>query len=232
MKRSGNNRHRVDGSHQHLTAHHGPDCFAQKAQLELLMAEARLGNELALAELLMHHRPIIEKSVVRLLAVRGLATTMNIEKATDDTCDVARRLFATQYQTHVNMKGFRGWLRALLSNQVRDLLKYVHAGKRDRRREKPLNAAHDVPHGSVHHAPPDMVIAAEESRSQKSQLHAALAGLSDRDRQLILMRHCLGWPWAEIAEVLSMPSEAAAKTAGWRAMETIRGRMEASRQRA
>lgn len=231
MKQSGNSNHRFDHSHHHATSPESAR-FDPAVALELKMTEARLGDEQALAGLVIHHRPFIETSAERMLQVTQLASTINVDRVTDRTVDLAIKLFPTNYQEHRSMKGFRSWLRALVKNQIRDLNKFVHSQIRDYRRVKPLTAVSNLPVGDLHHSPPDIVIREEENRGLQLLVQRALGGLNDRDRQLILMRHYLEWPWAKIADVLSMPSTASAKTAGWRAMALLRGRLESTDQRA
>ena len=92
---------------------------------------------------------------------------------------------------------FRPWLLRIVANEARNRRRSAA-----RRSGLALRAAASNPTPGLAASPESEVLAAETRR----QLHTALAGLRDEDREVIGARYFLGLSEAETAESLSIPA--------------------------
>lgn len=106
---------------------------------------------------------------------------------------------------------FKAWMRGALLNNIADRdRRFAGTQKRDISREIPLDheaASVQSLHDERQAAPLERAQAADEA----SQLHAALMRLTERHRQVILMRNFEELPFAEIGQILNCTSDAARK---------------------
>ncbi len=173
------------------------------SRTERLIDAARQGDGEALGELLSSYR----KYVV-FLARTQLHHHM---QGKADPSDLAQEVFLA---AHGNIADFRGesaeqfaaWLRGILSNTLAmHVRKFLGTQKRDPRLEQRLNQslasatgflqsqiAGDVTSPSQHFARNEAFL----------QLAAALEGLPDDYRQVIVLRHVEGLPFTEIAKAM------------------------------
>jgi RNA polymerase sigma-70 factor (ECF subfamily) len=88
---------------------------------------------------------------------------------------------------------FAGWLMTIVRNRSRNLL-----------RREGLRTTSEIPVGTAGSGPlPDQVLARNRLRGD---LEAALAELSEVQREIVLLHDYEGWKHREIAERLDMPS--------------------------
>jgi RNA polymerase sigma-70 factor (ECF subfamily) len=135
-----------------------------------------------------------------------------------DASDVVQQ---TLLEAHRKREQFRGdspqqllaWLRKLLACTLTDALRTLGRAKRDAGRERSLEAALDESAERLH-----AWLAAEQSspseradrNEQLVRLADALARLSEDQRQALVLRHCHGWPVADIARQLGRTTAAVA----------------------
>jgi RNA polymerase sigma-70 factor (subfamily 1) len=109
------------------------------------------------------------------------------------------------------MDEFRGWLRQILVNEARQMKRDLHAQKRDVHRERRLtdSQSHDFQGYLVDGMPtPGTNACCEE---QAREIQAALARLSEEDRQIIQWRNWNGMDFDEIAERLDISLSTASR---------------------
>ena len=92
---------------------------------------------------------------------------------------------------------FRPWLLRIVANEARNRRR-----SSDRRDGLALRAATQLPEAAGPATPESEVLAAET----RAELHAALRGLRDEDREVIGARYFLGLSEAETAQTLSIPA--------------------------
>ena len=107
----------------------------------------------------------------------------------------------------------KAWLFRIAQNVLRD------ARRRERRREwLPLGALRDVAWEAP--SPEERLLREEEVAA----LLRAVAGLGDRDRELVSLRYGSELEYGEIAELLGI-GEGAVRTRLWRALSRLRARL-------
>jgi RNA polymerase sigma factor (sigma-70 family) len=111
---------------------------------------------------------------------------------------------------------FRPWLLAIVSNEARNRVK--SAGRRER---LALRVAEERRPGGAVPSPEAALLDSE----QREELLAALAGLSDTDRETIACRYFLELSEEETAAALGCP-RGTVKSRTSRALERLRARME------
>jgi RNA polymerase sigma factor (sigma-70 family) len=111
---------------------------------------------------------------------------------------------------------FRPWLLAIVSNEARNRVK--SAGRRER---LALRVAEERRPGGAVPSPEAALLDSE----QREELLAALAGLSDTDREMIACRYFLELSEEETAAALGCP-RGTVKSRTSRALERLRARME------
>ncbi|WP_404307259.1 sigma-70 family RNA polymerase sigma factor [Neorhodopirellula lusitana] len=196
----------VDQSQTNQSSAHLSDSSNSAESLsrtERLIDAARAGDGEALGELLLSYR----KYVV-FLARTQLHHHM---QAKADPSDVAQEVFLAAHGNIAEFRGdsaeeFAGWLRGILSNTLAmHVRKFLGTQKRDPRLEQRLNQslasatgflqsqlAGDVTSPSQHFARNEAFL----------ELAGALEGLPDDYRQVIVLRHVDGLPFAEVARLM------------------------------
>jgi RNA polymerase sigma-70 factor, ECF subfamily len=109
--------------------------------------------------------------------------------------------------------GEAAWVRRALTNNLADALRKLHAGKRDAKRERSLDAALEASSAKLEAAlaadqtsPSDGAIRAERDL----RLAAALAQLPDAQREALVLQHWHNWSLAEIGEHMNRTPAAVA----------------------
>jgi RNA polymerase sigma-70 factor (ECF subfamily) len=124
-----------------------------------------------------------------------------------DASDVVQQTLMEAYQA---LDGFRdrppaqqaAWLRQILGRNLANWVRDFRAAKRDVTREQSLDAAADASSARL-----DAWLAAEQSspsaqaeRNEEAvRLAGALAQLPEAQREVVILRHCQGWPLADIS---------------------------------
>ncbi len=115
--------------------------------------------------------------------------------------------------TYENEGDFLRWLAAITENRIRDHLEKFHAGRRDIRREIPLDASGQSSKdtfvqtvGPVDVTTPSMVVS---KREELDRLEKAMDKLTPEYRQVILLAKMEGLSGAELAEKLGKSPGAA-----------------------
>jgi RNA polymerase sigma-70 factor (ECF subfamily) len=148
-----------------------------------LMLLARGGLERAFGVLIERHQARTLRLALRYLGRESLAA----EVAQDTFVEIFRAL--PQYQAHGKFPGYL----------YRVLLNHCHMTWRKLRVERKalLFAAEDVEEGDER----ELLL-----RERRRDLHAALAGLSEKLRSVVLLRYSAGLSYEEIAETLEIPN--------------------------
>jgi RNA polymerase sigma-70 factor, ECF subfamily len=135
-----------------------------------------------------------------------------------DPSDVVQQ---TLLDAHRKREQFRGhtsaelaaWLRQMLACNLADSIRTLHRAKRDVDREQSLEAA--VEECSIRIE--TWLVAEQSSPSQQAEAHEqairladALASLPEAQREAVVLRHCQGWPLADISRHLGRTPAAVA----------------------
>ena len=112
----------------------------------------------------------------------------------------------------------KAWLRAALCNTVKNTRRYHLQQKRSVAREVKLPSSKFKD---------DALTPSKElqSRERLSEVENGLKKLSEKDREVLRMRHEEGWTFAEIGKVLSISTDAARMSWG-RAIERLKKQIE------
>lgn len=135
-----------------------------------------------------------------------------------DASDIVQQ---TLLEAHRKRDQFRGqtaaqmaaWLRQMLAYSLADALRAASRCKRDAARERSLEAALDQSSARLE----SWLAADQSSPSQQAQCHEqtlrladALATLPEAQREALVLRHCQGWPLADISKHLERSPAAVA----------------------
>jgi RNA polymerase sigma-70 factor (ECF subfamily) len=166
---------------------HGP--AMNQEQFRELLKLAREGSAHALGEL-------IEGNQRYLLLIANQDVNANLQ-AKIGASDVVQETLAAAHQNIDKFKGhspeeLKGWLRAILKNQILALTRQYSAAKRDVRREGPVSDA--APMRDLRPTPRTTAADLEEAR----RLRQAMERLSAEHRRVIMLRN---WEQLEFAEV-------------------------------
>lgn len=112
-------------------------------------------------------------------------------------------------------EAFVGWLATIAEWRVRKWAKHHRAGKRDVRRERPLDDAGVIP--ATRTSPP---IAAQRSEMTE-RVRSAVKRLPEPDRQVVEMRSFEGLQFRQIAERLGLADKDAARYVLQRGLKTL-----------
>jgi RNA polymerase sigma-70 factor (ECF subfamily) len=195
---------------------------APSSDTEQLLRQAAAGDGAARQELLERHRPRLERMIALRLDRRLAARLDPSDLVQESLAEAARQL--SDYLEHRPLP-FYPWLRQIAWNRLVDAhRRHVRARKRSvlrEEREPPLPdesalelAARLFTHGSS----PSARLRQKEARHR---LRAALAQLSERDREVVVLRYLEDLSVADIAAVLGL-TEGAMKMRQLRALERLR----------
>lgn len=111
---------------------------------------------------------------------------------------------------------FRAWLLRIAERRLRMAARRHRASCRDVRREQgPLPTASPK-------TPSTSVTKAASRNDERRRIREAVASLNDTDRRVVELRGFRGLPYKEVAAVLGLPSEDAARIRFQRALSAIR----------
>lgn len=187
-----------------LNEHNPADASASISQTERLIEAARAGDGDALGELLDAYR----KYVV-FLARSGLHHHM---QAKADPSDVAQEVFLAAHNNIADFQGqsaeqFAAWLRGILGNTLAmHVRKYLGTSKRDPRIEQQLNQSIASASGFLQKQIAGNVTSPSQHFARNEaflQLAGALETLPEAYRQVIVLRHVEGLPFAEVARLMN-----------------------------
>lgn len=140
--------------------------------------------------------------------------------AGDDADDVVQEAFVKAYRQLARYRGesgFRPWLLAIVTNEVRNL--HRSRGRRDRLTLRV--AARDG-----HRESPEDPADAAAATARRQHLLDELRALDDRDRQVLVCRYLMDLSEAETATVLDLP-KGTVKSRTARALTKLRNRFTA-----
>ncbi len=172
--------------------------------MDRLLAAARQGDKDALGELLSSYRKYLV-----FLARTQLHHHM---RGKAEPSDIAQEVCLAAQGTIEDFRGttaeeFAAWLRGILSNilamQVR---KYLGTQKRDLRLEQSLDQGLTSASGFLHHGIAGDATSPSEHFARNEaflRLAEALESLPDDYRQVIVLRHVDGLPFADVARMMS-----------------------------
>jgi RNA polymerase sigma-70 factor (ECF subfamily) len=150
----------------------------------VLAVRAKDGDRLALAALVERHAPRVRRLTAYLL---------DDPQDAEDAAQEALAKVLTRIDQFRGEARFATWLHSLVTNTCRDL------GERQRRRRhQPLEAA---PEQAAAGGPHDLAC----QREQRATLARGMDGLSDDQRQVMVMKDVLSLSYEEIADALEMP---------------------------
>jgi RNA polymerase sigma-70 factor, ECF subfamily len=193
-----------------------------------LLTKARAGGSECLGRLLQYYGNYLKL----------LASTQIDEKlrARCSPSDIVQETYCEAHRDFAKFRGataeeFLAWLRAILVNNLgREVERHILTAKRDIRREISLAAVGESLERSAARLES---ILADQRPSPSSQIHRQertvllanhLAELSADYRQVLILRHCEGLPFKEIAARMQR-SEGAARMLWLRAIGEIRERL-------
>jgi RNA polymerase sigma-70 factor (ECF subfamily) len=132
---------------------------------------------------------------------------------------VLRRL--SSYQERVDGR-FRNWVARLVESEIIDLSRGAGAKKRGGRRERPhLSGGEYVSLSSVIDPRQRTPGSALRAKEREAEIEAALRKLPEHYSEVIILRVLSSMSYAEVAQELGI-SEAAARTAFWRAVKRLK----------
>jgi RNA polymerase sigma-70 factor (ECF subfamily) len=197
----------------------------QDPDTDMLLAQASQGNRDARDRLLERHRPRL-RQLIGLRLDRRLAARLDPSDVVQESlADAAGKL---DDYLRTRPLPFYPWLRGLALDRLIDMYRWhIRTRKRSVRREE--RALPPLPDESVAELA-HRLCARGSSPSERlarteagTRVRAALDQLSDRDRELLVLRHLEQMSIREIAGVLSL-SEGAVKVRHVRALERLRDR--------
>lgn len=171
--------------------------------MECLIDAAREGDREALGELLSSYRRYLV-----FLARTGLHHHM---QGKADPSDIAQEVCLAVHGNFQDFRGataeeFAGWLRGILTNTLAmHVRQFLGTAKRDPRLEQQINQSFASAAGFLQsQIAGDMTSPSEHFARNEAflQLAEALEGLPEDYRQVIVLRHVEGLPFAEVASVM------------------------------
>jgi RNA polymerase sigma-70 factor, ECF subfamily len=196
-----------------------------KAMHELLESALR-GDAAARQTLLERHREHLKRLIASRLDRRLTSRVDPSDVVQETLADAAKRL--DDYLRERPLP-FLGWLRQLAGERLIDThRRHIFSQRRSVNREnRGSNRSDDLPGSLIRRflandTSPSNRLSRQERREQ---VRAALQALSERDREVLVMRYLEQASAAEIAEVLGI-TESAVKSRLLRALVHMRGQLE------
>lgn len=189
------------------------------SETDQLLHRVRDGDRGALDQLLQQHRAWL-RQVVEARIEPGLRRRVDRSDVIQETLLVASRRiedFLARRPT-----SFRLWLRRKALEQLTDLRRRHRAQKRDADRDIAISDASSLAIArSLMAGSPSEALRRDE---RIEQLRRALMGLSEADREVLVLRNAEELSNAEVAELLQLSTEAASKRYG-RALRRLSGKL-------
>ena len=186
--------------------------MATTENVQLLISQARTGNELALGQLLESYN-----SYLTLLARVQIGRRV---QGKVDAGDIVQETFLEAHRQFTNFRGgsegeLTAWLRRILAGQLAlTLRRYLGTKGRDINLERQLGA--DLDHST--HAMDGGLIASQSTpsqhvarREQAVILADALSNLPEDYREVIVLRHLEALPFAQVAERMGRSEDSVQK---------------------
>jgi RNA polymerase sigma-70 factor (ECF subfamily) len=192
---------------------------------DLLLRRAAAGDDAARGDLLQRHRGRLKRMVAVRLDPRLAARVDPSDVVQEARAEAAGRLDGYLRDRPLP---FYPWLRAIAQQRLLDLRRrHVEAGRRSVAREEERLGLSDrsaLELAERLFARPSSPSARARRHELRERVRAALAGLREADREVLVLRHLEGLPAREIAAVLGI-SEGAVHTRHVRALQRLRARM-------
>lgn len=160
------------------------------------MAQARAGDRAAFDELVVRHQDRVYNMSLRMLGNR------------EDALDVAQEIFLTVYKSLANFEAkarFSTWLYRVTVNRCRDELRRRSTVKHTRPRSLDARVNADDERGLE----PEAAVATPHESAVAKETHelvtAAIDGLPDESKEVLLLRDVEDLSYEEIAEVVEIP---------------------------
>lgn len=169
----------------------------------VLVERARANDETAVAALYERYRGRLRSALRKKLGASFLEAHVDSDDVLHD--GILAGLAKIERFEYRGSGSFLAWLLTITERELLMRLRAQRAQRRDTRRERPIDAAGDVPDGA---ASPSQVAVGNET---EELLRRALDSLSERERDVIILRRYLSLDAAEIAEELSLTSAGAAR---------------------
>jgi RNA polymerase sigma-70 factor (ECF subfamily) len=171
------------------------------SDISLLLAEAKLGSEVARGALFEHHRSYLEL-LARVELGRRLKTKV-------DPSDIVQETFLEAHRSFESFRGegereFAAWLRTILARRITHLVRrYLRNQGRDVRREQMLDVALEHSSRALERGLDAVQPTPSQGASQREQgilLANALAQLPPDYREVVVLRHFEGLSFVEVGE--------------------------------
>ena len=192
---------------------------------DLLLRRAAAGDDDARGDLLQRHRGRLKRMVAVRLDPRLPARVDPSDVVQEALAEAAGRLDGYLRDRPLP---FYPWLRAIAQQRLLDLRRrHVQAGRRSIEREEERLGLSDrsaLELAERLFARPSSPSARARRQELQEKVRAALAGLREADREVLVLRHLEGLPAREIAAVLGI-SEGAVHTRHVRALQRLRARL-------
>jgi RNA polymerase sigma-70 factor (ECF subfamily) len=192
---------------------------------DLLLRRAAAGDDTARGDLLQRHRGQLKRMVAVRLDPRLAARVDPSDVVQEALAEAAGRLDGYLRDRPLP---FYPWLRAIAQQRLLDLRRrHVQAGRRSVAREEERLGLSDrsaLELAERLFARPSSPSARARRQELQERVRAALAGLREADREVLVLRHLEGLPAREIAAVLGI-SEGAVHTRHVRALQRLRARL-------
>lgn len=141
------------------------------------------------------------EALVRRMQPRVYGTALHLLRSAEDARDVAQEVFVRLYRSLVGLKftdegQFVGWLLQTTRNAAVDRIRQIRS--RPPRADVPAEEA-GLPAARL--SPEEAALAGD----RQALVHRALAGLSDINREILVLKEIQGLDVREVAEILHIP---------------------------
>ncbi len=189
-----------------------------------LLAQAKVGNNLAIDNLLERHRQSLRR-MIQLRLDQRIMQRIDVSDVVQDVLIEANRRLASYIENPV--LGFQVWLRQIAKDRIIDAhRRHRTSAKRSIDREQPMVARGGQDHSTLELVnrlcDPGLTPAALATQKEiAAQVELAVRQLKGQDREIILMRHYEQMSNLESAEALGL-TEPAASMRYLRALRRLR----------
>jgi RNA polymerase sigma-70 factor (ECF subfamily) len=166
-----------------------------------LVRQAQQGEMVAFGELFARYYPRVQALVRKRMSAELRGEMESVDLLQEAMLDAIRGFSAFEVRSRPELVG---WFARIIENNLRSAARHMHAQKRDRAREVPLEYVNSyMEQSQPHHRPPaegpdPLELAAR--REQQALLLDCVAELEPDHRRVVELRHRRHATWAEIAE--------------------------------